>query len=117
MVGAEARGKGYNAWLGPAMDIARTPLSGRQPENLGEDPFLAGHTVAEEVLGAKSRHVIAVLKHFVANNQEWAASACSGPRPFARSPAMNVVVAERTLKEIYERAVPHRAQRRATRTA
>jgi Glycosyl hydrolase family 3 N terminal domain len=48
-IGTEARGKAFNWWLGPAMDIARTPLSGRQPENLGEDPFLAGETVAEEV--------------------------------------------------------------------
>ena len=53
------------------MDIARTPLAGRQPENLGEDPFLAGETVAQEVAGAKSRHVIATLKHYVANNAEW----------------------------------------------
>ena len=30
-IGAEARGKGFNWWLGPAMDIARTPLAGRQP--------------------------------------------------------------------------------------
>ena len=52
------------------MDIARTPLAGRQPENLGEDPFLAGETVAEEVGGAKASHVIATLKHYVANNQE-----------------------------------------------
>ena len=70
-IGAEARGKGFNWWLGPAMDIARTPLAGRQPENLGEDPFLAGETVAQEVGGAKSRHVIATLKHYVANNAEW----------------------------------------------
>ena len=67
-IGAEARGKGFNWWLGPAMDIARTPLAGRQPENLGEDPFLAGETVAQEIAGAKSRHVIATLKHYVANN-------------------------------------------------
>jgi hypothetical protein len=46
-IGAEARGKAFNWWLGPAMDIARTPLAGRQPENLGEDPFLAGETVAQ----------------------------------------------------------------------
>jgi beta-glucosidase len=52
-IGAEARGEGFNWWLGPAMDIARTPLAGRQPENLGEDPFLAGETVAQEVAGAK----------------------------------------------------------------
>ena len=29
LVGEEARGRGFNAWLGPAMDIARTPLAGR----------------------------------------------------------------------------------------
>src|SRR5262245_8077312 len=70
-IGAEARGKAVNWWLGPAMDIARTPLAGRQSENLGEDPFLAGETVAAEVAGAKSRHVIATLKHYVANNNEF----------------------------------------------
>src|SRR3954469_1192943 len=69
-IATEARGKGVEFWLGPAMDIARTPLAGRQPENLGEDPFLAGETVAQEVAAAKARHVIATLKHYVANNQE-----------------------------------------------
>ena len=70
-IAQEVRGKGFNAWLGPAMDIARTPLAGRQPENLGEDPFLAGHTVAAEVRGVKSGHAMETLKHYVANNQEW----------------------------------------------
>jgi beta-glucosidase len=32
VVGSEARGEGFNEWLGPAVDIARTPLAGRQPE-------------------------------------------------------------------------------------
>ena len=64
-IGAEARGKAFNWWLGPAMDIARTPLAGRQPENLGEDPFLAGETVAQEVTGAKSAHVIATLERWL----------------------------------------------------
>ena len=103
VVGTEARGRGFNAWLGPAMDITRTPLAGRQPENLGEDPFLAGTTAAEEVAGAKSRHVIATLKHFVANNQEqerigyW-----RDPTGEVRTPGLNVVVDDRTLREIYE---------------
>jgi Glycosyl hydrolase family 3 N terminal domain/Fibronectin type III-like domain len=47
VVGAEARGEGFNAWVGPAVDIARTPLAGRQPEAEGEDPFLAGHVKFE----------------------------------------------------------------------
>ncbi len=100
-IGAEARGKAFNWWLGPAMDIARTPLAGRQPENLGEDPFLAGETVAQEVTGAKSAHVIATLKHYVANNQEWGRIGFTQPGG-ARSGGVDAIVSERTLQEIYE---------------
>jgi beta-glucosidase len=99
-IGAEARGKAFNWWLGPAMDIARTPLAGRQPENLGEDPFLAGETVAEEVAGAKSRHVIATLKHYVANNAEWGRIGFNTPT--GRSGGVDAIVSERALQEIYE---------------
>jgi beta-glucosidase len=99
-IGAEARGKGFNWWLGPAMDIARTPLAGRQPENLGEDPFLAGETVAQEVAGAKSRHVIATLKHYVANNAEWGRIGFNTPT--GRAGNVNAIVSERALQEIYE---------------
>ncbi len=103
VVGAEARAKGFNHWLGPAMDIARTPLAGRQPENQGEDPFLAGHTVAQEVLGAKDEHVIATLKHYVGNNQEWQRTGFQiGPSPFVHGPPVNDIVSERALHEIYE---------------
>ena len=53
---------------GHRADAAR----GRQPENLGEDPFLAGHTAAAEVAWRRSPgHAIATLKHYVANNQEY----------------------------------------------
>ena len=102
VVAQEARGKGFNWWLGPAMDIARTPLAGRQPENLGEDPVLAGETVAQEVAAAKAAHVIATLKHYVANNQEWERIGFGlEPNGSSRSPGLDVQVAERTLQEIY----------------
>ena len=100
MVGSEARGEGFNEWLGPAVDIARTPLAGRQPEAEGEDPFLAGNTSAQVILGAQSQHVIATLKHYTAYNQDWGrigfeiADRCAGRR--------NVLVSERALQEIYE---------------
>ena len=113
-IGAEARGKGFNWWLGPAMDIARTPLAGRQPENLGEDPFLAGETVAQEVAGAKSRHVIATLKHYVANNAEWGRIGFNTPT--GRQGNVNALVSERALQEIYE-APFKRAIREATADA
>jgi beta-glucosidase len=110
VVGEEARGRGFNAWLGPAMDIARTPLAGRQPENLGEDPFLAGTTAAAEVAGAKSRHVISTLKHYVANNQEWERIGFwRDPTGEVRTPGLDVRVSDRTLQDIYaapfERAI------------
>ena len=102
-IATEARGKGFDWWLGPAMDIARTPLAGRQPENLGEDPFLAGETVAQEIAAAKARHVIATLKHYVANNQETERIGFRlPPDGAARSGGINVLAAERALQEIYE---------------
>ena len=113
-VGTEARGKGFNWWLGPAMDIARTPLAGRQPENLGEDPFLAGETVAQEVAGAKSAHVIATLKHYVANNAEWGRIGFNTPT--GRSAGVNALVSDRALQEIYE-APFKRAIRKSTADA
>jgi beta-glucosidase len=98
VVGSEARGEGFNEWLGPAVDIDRTPLAGRQPEAEGEDPFLAGNTAAQVVAGAKSQDVIATLKHYTAYNQDFGrlgfdALGASGT---------NVVVSERALQEIYE---------------
>jgi beta-glucosidase len=98
VVGSEARGQGYNEWLGPAVDIARTPLAGRQPEAEGEDPFLAGNTSAQVILGAQSQHVISTLKHYTAYNQDY------GRIGFAAigAPAVNDQVSERALQEIYE---------------
>src|SRR5215468_10333157 len=103
VVGSEARGKGFNEWLGPAVDIARTPLAGRQPEAEGEDPFLAGNTSAQVVLGAQGQHVIATLKHYTAYNQDFGRIGFeNAPSQFVRGPGVNVVVSERALQEIYE---------------
>jgi beta-glucosidase len=103
VVGSEARGEGFNEWLGPAVDIARTPLAGRQPEAEGEDPFLAGNTSAQVVLGAQGQHVISTLKHYTAYNQDWGRIGLeNAPSQFARGPAVNVVASERALQEIYE---------------
>jgi beta-glucosidase len=98
VVGSEARAEGFNEWLGPAADIARTPLAGRQPEAEGEDPFLAGNTSAQVILGAQSQHVISTLKHYTAYTQDF------GRIGFAAigAPAVNDQVSERALQEIYE---------------
>jgi len=103
VVGSEARGEGFNEWLGPAVDIARTPLAGRQPEAEGEDPYLAGNTAAQVVLGAQGQDIIATLKHYTAYNQDFGRIGFeNAPSQFARGPSVNVAVSERALQEIYE---------------
>ncbi len=98
VVGSEARGEGFNFWWGPAVDIDRTPLAGRQPEAEGEDPFLAGNTSAQVVRGAQSQNVIATLKHYTAYNQDFGRIGFES----VGAPAVNVQVSERALQEIYE---------------
>jgi beta-glucosidase len=103
VAGSEARGERFSEWLGPAVDIARTPLAGRQPEAEGEDPFLSGNTSAGVVAGAKSQHIIATLKHYTAYNQDWGRIGFEiAPSPFVRGPGTNDIVSERALQEIYE---------------
>jgi beta-glucosidase len=71
---AEAFDKRKNVVLGPGLAGGRTPLSGRTPEYLGEDPVLTGLLTAAAVRGLQegNRHkpVLANLKHYVANEQE-----------------------------------------------
>jgi beta-glucosidase len=95
-VGAEAAGKGFNLVLGPTVNILRTPKWGRAAETLGEDPFLAGQLAAAEIRAMQREHVMAEVKHFAANNQEinrWGRAILQ--------PAVNVLVSERALQEIY----------------
>ena len=54
----------------------------------------------QEVAGAKSRHVIATLKHYVANNAEWGRIGFNTPA--GRAGNVNAIVSERALQEIYE---------------
>ena len=88
-LGEEARALGVNILLGPGMNIKRNPLCGRNFEYFSEDPYLAGKMAAGYVRGIQSQGVYACLKHFAVNSQE------------ERRMAMNAVVDERTLREIY----------------
>lgn len=98
-VGQEARSAGHNVLLGPALDIARTPLAGRQPEAFGEDPYLAGMLGAAYVRGVQ-RHVVSMVKHFVVNNFETGRTGAGWP-PADRGPAVDIHVSRRALEEIY----------------
>src|SRR3954451_9921536 len=90
--GAEQAGKGHNIALMPTVNILRLPLWGRAPETFSEDPYLTGAQSAAEIRGVQNQHVIATVKHLVANNQEVLRS------------HINAVVAQRALQEIYRPA-------------
>jgi beta-glucosidase len=98
-VGQEAHGAGHNVLLGPALDIARTPLGGRQAEAFGEDPYLTGVLGAAYVRGAQ-RSVVAMVKHFVVNNFETGRTGSGWPVS-DRGPAVDIHVSRRALEEIY----------------
>ena len=88
-IGEEARAVGLGVVLGPAINIKRSPLCGRNFEYYSEDPCLAGELSAAFVQGVQSRGVGTSPKHFAANNQEY--------RRMTSSSNMT----ERTLREIY----------------
>ena len=88
-LGQDARSRGVSFLLGPAVNIYRAPMNGRNFEYMGEDPYLAGRIAAAYIQGVQSQGVIATVKHFAANNSE-----------FARHNS-NSIVDERTLREIY----------------
>jgi beta-glucosidase len=57
--------------LAPCVNIARTPLWGRNFEGYGEDPYLAARMAVAYVQGVQGEKVIPAVKHFAANNQEF----------------------------------------------
>ena len=97
-VGAEFFRSGRNTMLGPAMDMTRTWRFGRSTESFGEDPFLAASMTGPEVAAIQSRHVMVTLKHFAAYTQE---QGRVGDSPQGIGPAVNEIVSERALREIY----------------
>ncbi|CAE6386266.1 unnamed protein product [Rhizoctonia solani] len=69
-IGEEFRGKGIHIFLGPAIDIMRSPKAGRAWESFGPDPYLNGEGAYETITGVQSVGVTACAKHLIANNQE-----------------------------------------------
>src|SRR5580658_2917258 len=88
-LGRDARARGVNFLLGPGVNIARSPLSGRNFEYLSEDPFLNASLVVPFIEGVQSQGVVATVKHFALNDQE-----------FNRHNA-SADVDESTMREIY----------------
>lgn len=88
-LGVEAQSFNVDILLGPAMNIQRSPLCGRNFEYYSEDPYLTGEVASYYVNGVQSQGVGACLKHFAANNQE------------TEREYINSVIDERALHEIY----------------
>ena len=70
MIGNESLLGGGTGWYAPAMNIHRTPYSGRNGEYFSEDSFLSGAMASQEVKGAAEKGVYTIMKHFAFNEQE-----------------------------------------------
>lgn len=90
-IGTEARNKGTGAevLLGPAVNIHRSPLGGRNGEYMSEDPYLAARLGVSYIEGMQTVGVSACIKHYACNNQEEDRN------------GVDVKVSERALREIY----------------
>ncbi len=88
-LGKECQAEDVSTILGPAINIKRSPLCGRNFEYISEDPYLTGELSAAYINGVQSQDVGTSLKHFAANSQET-------ERMYADS-----IIDERTLREIY----------------
>ncbi len=88
-LGEECQAEDVSIILGPAANIKRSPLCGRNFEYFSEDPYLATEMATGHINGVQSKKVGTSLKHFLANNQEY------------RRLTSSSEVDERTLREIY----------------
>ncbi len=85
----EARLRGKDVILGPAINIQRIPTGGRTYEYMSEDPFLSAQLAVQYTKGAQDNGAAACLKHYALNNQE------------NNRGTVNVIIGERAMREIY----------------
>lgn len=88
-IGEECQAEGVSIILGPAVNIKRSPLCGRNFEYFSEDPYLSSELARSHIEGVQSQGVGTSIKHFAANNQEH------------RRMSIDEIIDERTLREIY----------------
>ena len=88
-LGRECQAVEVDTLLGPAVNIKRSPVCGRNFEYFSEDPYLTGKLASAYIHGVQSQGVGTSVKHFAANNQEYRRMGCSSD------------MTERTLREIY----------------
>ncbi len=91
-LGTEARRRGKDIILGPAMNIQRLPVGGRTYEYFSEDPALNALLAVGYTKGMQDAGTAACLKHYALNNQE------------TNRGSVDVIIAERPMREIYLKA-------------
>jgi len=88
-IGSAAKAHGIQIMLGPGVNIYRSALCGRNFEYYGEDPYLTSETALSYITGMQDEGVMATIKHFALNNQEFNRHGVSSNAD------------ERTINEIY----------------
>nr|WP_315595885.1 glycoside hydrolase family 3 N-terminal domain-containing protein [uncultured Cupriavidus sp.] len=89
VIGTEGNNLALHVFEAPGVNLARTPGLGRNFEYFGEDPYLTGVMAVAEINAVQGRGLIAMAKHFAANEQE------------TNRMSMNTVVDDQVLHELY----------------
>ncbi len=89
VLGSEAKYRGKDMILGPAINIIRTPLNGRNFEYMSEDPYLVSQMAVQYIKGVQDQGIAACVKHYIANNQE------------TNRTTVDVGMSDRAFREIY----------------
>ena len=70
VIANEMHNLGLHVFEAPGVNLARLPILGRNFEYFGEDPYLSGVMAVAETKAIQSRGLIAMPKHYAANEQE-----------------------------------------------
>ena len=92
-LGREAMENNVAGWYSPAINLHRSPFSGRNFEYYSEDPLLTGKIAAAVVSGASSEGLYCYIKHFALNDQET-----------NRNNYLSTWADEQTMRELYLKA-------------
>jgi beta-glucosidase len=89
VIGTEANNLALHVFEAPGVNLARIPVLGRNFEYFGEDPYLTGVMAVAETKAVQNKGVIAMAKHYAANEQE------------TNRNTLDTIVDEQVLHELY----------------